>query len=70
MRAGVGTDHLGAACAAELGVVCPLAGLPQTWIAALARAVGLPDWGPAAHAQDAIAVRGAAAQPARQLVAC
>ncbi len=46
-RAGATADDLGAAPAAvaELGVVCPLAGLPQPVVAALARAVGLPEWG-------------------------
>ncbi len=46
---GVNADDLGAApaCAAELGVLCPLAGLPQPAVAALAAAVGLPDWGAA-----------------------
>ena len=67
MHAGVRADDLGAApaCAAELGVLCPLAGLPQPAVAALARAVGLPDFG----ATEGASLAAAAAAPPRVMVA-
>ncbi len=68
MHAGVSADDLGAApaCAAELGVLCPLAGLPQPAVAALARAVGLPDFG---ATEGASLPAAAAAPPPRVMVA-
>ena len=76
-HAGATADDLGAApaAAADLGVVCPLAGLPQPVVAALAHAVGLPDWGapegpPCAGALAAQVPRLMPARPRTHLAVC
>lgn len=69
LGAGATADDLGAApaAAAELGVVCPLAGLPQPVITALARAVGLPEWGEGLPCAGALAPQVLRLLPARPL---